>query len=268
MRGVVDALQGRELGALVQVLAGVHVGEAHARAERRADRLAGDDRLGARDLRQRDVALRARAIHLDLGYGAVLARALHALERRLRERGLRLLRLQLGLLDGDVQPNEHRARVDDLPGREHDPADGAGELVAQGDRAQRDDRPDRRRRLALLEGLRDGDRYRHSRLGLVRRSGAGFPHGRVLPRGEGPCGSDNRGEQQHGSDPAATTHAWCPPAGLAAGTVASGNGRAGWSRSMVFAPRPSDGPTVRADSTVRTVCQRPVLRSVEEDGSS
>src|SRR5213594_2902617 len=91
VHGVVDPLQCRELGALVQVLARVHVGQAHARAERRADRLAGDDRPGARDLRQRDVVLRARAVHFDLRHGTVLARALHAVERRLRERGLRLL---------------------------------------------------------------------------------------------------------------------------------------------------------------------------------
>src|SRR5207244_4374783 len=111
----------------------------------------------------------------------------------------------------------------DLKAQEAQAALAETTLVAQSDRAQRDDRPDRRRRLAVLEGLRDGDRHRLDRFGLVRRRRAGFLPGRILPRGEGTPGSDERREQQNGSDPATTTHERCPPTRLAVRTLVLGN---------------------------------------------
>ena len=76
VRRVGDALQRGQLGALVEVLAGVHVRDADAGPERRADGLPGDDRLGARDLRQRDVTLGTRLVHLLLRDGLVLLQPL------------------------------------------------------------------------------------------------------------------------------------------------------------------------------------------------
>ena len=73
--------------------------------------------FGARDLRERDVALGARPVDFHLGSGAVLARALHAVEHRLGERGLRFLGLQLGLLD-----RRRRARRAPCPARRSGPA--------------------------------------------------------------------------------------------------------------------------------------------------
>ena len=102
----------------------------------------------------------------------------------------------LGLLDGDVERDQHRARVNDLPGHEHDAVDGAGKLVAQGDRAQRQDRPDRRRRLPVFAFRRDGCRHRLHGLGLIRRGRVGFFYRGVLPGGEATPGREDRHEQQ------------------------------------------------------------------------
>ena len=128
MRRPLDALQGRELGAFIQVLARVHIGDADARTERRADRLLGDNRVGAGDLRLRDIALGASALDFLLRRAAGPAQPLDAGEARLREGGLRLLPAEVRLLDGDVERHEHRARIHDAAGNQPDLADGAGQL--------------------------------------------------------------------------------------------------------------------------------------------
>ena len=116
--GVVDTLQARQVSPFAQVLPGMHVGDADECAERRTNRLAIDRRLDARDLRQRDVTRCARAVDFLCGDGALLAELRDARKLRLRELGLRFERLQLGLLDRDVERDEHRASLDDLTGLE------------------------------------------------------------------------------------------------------------------------------------------------------
>ena len=61
-----------------------------ARAERRTNGLALDDRLDARDLRQRHVALGERRVDLHIRSRALLVHALHARVLGFGERGLRL----------------------------------------------------------------------------------------------------------------------------------------------------------------------------------
>ena len=118
------------------------VGDPHTGRERGADRLAGDDRPGARELRQRDITRRASLVNFFLGRCLGLPQDLEARQGRGREVGLGLLGLELGFLDGDIEGDEYRAGVHDAPGREHHLADRARELVAQGDRIQREDRSD------------------------------------------------------------------------------------------------------------------------------
>ena len=182
MRCVVDTLQRREFGALVQILARVQVRHAYSRVERRPNGLAGNDRLGARDLSQRDIEVCARTIHFFLGRGTVMTQVLPAVEHRAREGGLRFLRFQLSFLDGHIERDEHHARVDDLPGCEADITDSAWELVAQRDRPQRQNRPDGRGGLAVLNLFCEGHRHRFHRLRLVRGSRRGFLYGRIFPR--------------------------------------------------------------------------------------
>jgi hypothetical protein len=184
VHGLVDALQRRERGALVQVLARVHVRQADPRPEGRADGLALDDGPRARDLCQSDVALRTRSVHVHLGRTPILAGALHAAEQRLREDGLRLLREQLGLFDGDVERDEQRPSIDDLASPEHDLLDRARDLVPQRDRAQGRDRPDRGRRAQVLALLCDGDAHLLHRFGLGGGSRQALALGRLLPSGE------------------------------------------------------------------------------------
>ena len=120
------ALQRGELGAFVEVLAFVHVGDAHQRAEWRADGLARDHGLGARNLRGGNVELRAGAIEFLLGGGLALDHALHARELRFRELALCFERLQLRGFHGDVEADEHRAFFDDGARGEARVAHGAG----------------------------------------------------------------------------------------------------------------------------------------------
>ena len=152
----IDPLQGGELGAFVQVLAGMDIGETHPRRERGADRLACDDGPGARDLRQRDLARRASLVHLLLRRGLRLPQALQPCEGRCRQVGLGGLGVELRLLDRDVQRHQDRASFDYLPGRQRHLADRARELVAQGDRREREDGSDRCRRRAILALPGDG----------------------------------------------------------------------------------------------------------------
>src|SRR5262249_37225756 len=139
---VVNTLQRREFGALVQILTGVQVRHAHPRVEWRPNGLAGNDRLGAGDLSQRDIEVCARTIHFFLGRGTVMTQVPPAVEHRAREGSLRFLRFQLSFLDGHIECDEHNARVDDLSWCEADITDSAWELVAQCDRTQRQNRPD------------------------------------------------------------------------------------------------------------------------------
>src|SRR5512141_2291037 len=195
MHCVVNTLQRCEFGALVQILARVQVRHAYSRAEWRPNGLACDDRLSTRDLSQRDIEVCPRTIHFLLGRGTVMTQVLPAVEHCPRKGSLRFLRFQLSFLDGHVKCDEHHACVDDLPGRETDITDGAWELVAQGDRPQRQNRPDRRGGLAVLHLLHEGGRHRLHRLRLVRRSRVDFLYGRIFPRCQSDANRDNRDEQ-------------------------------------------------------------------------
>jgi hypothetical protein len=119
-------LQRGQFRAFVQVLPGVHIGDADARAKGRSDGLAADDGLGARHLRHRDVARRAGAVQFHFRRGTPLDHALHARQLRFGENALRLQRLQFGLFDRDVEPDQYRSGLDDLSGRELHAPHGAG----------------------------------------------------------------------------------------------------------------------------------------------
>ena len=144
VHGVVDALQRRQHGALFEVLPVVDVRHADARAERRADRLARDDRLRARDLRERARrARRARDRRPSRDSGAVLARAL-ACGRAASAASAACASCAFSSASS-TETSSATSTVpclDDLAGDERDARDGAGELVAQRDRAQRE-RPSR-----------------------------------------------------------------------------------------------------------------------------
>ena len=79
------------------------VGDADQRAKRGAYRLAGDDRLGAGNLRSGDVQFGPGPVDFFLSGGHFLVLVLLAIEHRLGKSSLRLLRLQLGLFDGDIE---------------------------------------------------------------------------------------------------------------------------------------------------------------------
>lgn len=133
---------------------------------------------------QRHVALRADTIQLHLGRDTAPVQTLSAAKHRLGEGSLRLLRFQLGFLDGYVECDEHGSRIHDLPRRKRDFADSAGQFVAQRDRAEREDRPDRRRRAAVLAFTCHGDCHRLHRLGLICGGLVRFLDGSVFPRAE------------------------------------------------------------------------------------
>jgi hypothetical protein len=120
-------------------------------------------------LRQRHVALRAGTIQLHFGRHTAPVQTLRAAENRLGEGSLRLLRLQLGFLDRHIERDEDSPRFDKLPRCERDFADRARQFVAQGDRAERQDRPDRRRRAAVFALLGHLHGHRLHRLGLICR---------------------------------------------------------------------------------------------------
>jgi hypothetical protein len=181
----------------------VHVGHPDAGAERGADRLPGDDRAGAGDLREGDVALGAGVVELDRGGGAPLGQPLHAGEQRPREGGLRLLRPQLRLLDRDVEGDEDRAGLDDPTRREPRLAHGARDLVAQGDRAQGEHGADGRGDGPMLALGRDGGGDRLGGLRVVGGGGGRVARGRALPGGEQSAGGGDRREQGGGAEPAA-----------------------------------------------------------------
>jgi len=195
VRRAIDALQRRELRSFVQVLAVVDVGDTDTRTERRANGLLGDDGLRARDLRLRDIPLRARPIDLFLGDGAVLAQPLEAGEAGAREPGLCLLCFQFRLLDGDVERDQYRTGVHDAPGYQRNVVHGAGQLRAQRDGAQREHRADRCRRGAVLLLARHGTGNYFDRLGLVCAGSGGGARGRGLPRGQRDANGEYDGKQ-------------------------------------------------------------------------
>ena len=168
---VVDALQRGELRAFVQVLAGVHVGHADARAERRADRLARDDRPWcARSAPARRRARRARGRLPSADAAPVCSRAASRVEHASRR-----ARPAPPAPSSSASSTETSSATSTVPasticpGARRDLADRAGDLVAQRDRAQREDGADRRRRAAVLALAGDGDGDRLHRLGLVAR---------------------------------------------------------------------------------------------------
>ena len=168
--------------------------------ERRADDLLGDQRPSARHLRQGDLVLGAGLVHLLLRGGVVGPETLQPVQRRLGQRRLRLLRLELRRLDRSVEGDEHRSALHHLARREPHPIHGAGDLVAQGDGLERQHRPDGRGGPAMLalRGRGDGDGLH--RLGLVgRRLRVGGPVG-VLPGGEAGAGREDGPEQRDGRD--------------------------------------------------------------------
>ena len=97
-------------------------------------------------------------------------------------------RLQLGLFDRDIEPDQHRACFDDLARSEANVTHRARQLVAHRDRTQRHDRADRRRRLAVFARLGDRGRYRFHRLRLIRCRGIGLFDRRLFPGRERDAG--------------------------------------------------------------------------------
>ena len=203
-RGI-DTLEGGQLGAFVQVLAGMDVGESDAGPERRANRLTGDDSPAAGDLRRGDVARRAGLLDFLFRRGLSLAQAQHPSERRRGEVGLGGLGLEVRLFHRDVEGDQHGAGLDHPSGGEHDLVHRPRQLVAQGDRVQGQDRPDRRRRGPIQPLLRHGRRDGGHRLRLAGGRRIGSADGGVFPRRQhGP--RHDQGQQQSGRpEPTAVT---------------------------------------------------------------
>jgi hypothetical protein len=126
---VIDALERGDLRAFVQVLAGMHVGEADAGAERRANRLALDDGLDACHLGAGDVALRDGLIQLHLRDGALFDHPTNTVEVYIGEVRLGIQRSEIGFLDRNVQRYQHRTRLDDSARLQCDLAHRARNLV-------------------------------------------------------------------------------------------------------------------------------------------
>ena len=200
---VADALERREQGAGLEELADVDIRQSDACSKRRANGLSCDDRLRALDLRERDVALGPGVVELDLRCGPALRHAVHAREQCFGQSGLRLLCLELGLLDRDVERDEQRAFLDDPPRREVDVLHRAGQLVAKGDRAQREDGSDGGHRLPVFALDGDGGGHGFDGLGLHGGRFFGFDGRGVLPGGEDERDRDDRGEQEERVKPAA-----------------------------------------------------------------
>src|SRR5512134_1738531 len=91
MNRLVDALQRRQLSALVEVLPWMYVGQSHAGTKRRPDRLAGDQGLRASDLGMRNIEVCAGAIDFLLGCGKVLSQRAATIQNRLSQDSLGLL---------------------------------------------------------------------------------------------------------------------------------------------------------------------------------
>src|SRR5690606_41436779 len=111
VRFVVHSLQRRQQRARLQELPRMHVRNANTRAERRTNRLARDDRLETRDLRQSDVTLRSHIVELDRRHRLPHSHPPPTLERRLRQLRPRLPREQRRLPHPYVPRTEPRARL-------------------------------------------------------------------------------------------------------------------------------------------------------------
>jgi hypothetical protein len=159
-------------------------------------------RASARDLREGDVALGARVVELHRGGGAAGRHPVHALEVRLGESCLRLLRAKLGGLHRDIEGDEDGAGVHDLARLKAGEVHGAGHLVAEGDRAGGEHGADRRRDLLMRARASDGGGNGLGGLGLIGRGGVGAADGAVLPGAErdggGEQGPDQRQRTQAG----------------------------------------------------------------------
>ena len=180
----------------------MHVGDPDPGPERGADRLFRDHRPGTLDLRERDLACSTCLVNLFLRRGLCFAQALGPCEGRLCQVRLRLLRLELRLLHGDVQRDEHGAGLHDLPGGERHLTHRARELVAQGDRSQRQDRSDRGRRGAILPLPGDRAGYGLHGLGLPAGRGIGAPDGGALPGHQAATGHGKCQQEHSRSGPA------------------------------------------------------------------
>ena len=209
MHCVVEALQRRDRRARLQVLTFVQVDQASARCERRADPLLLDQRLRARDLRHRHVALGARAVDVGFRRALALLRLLHAREHRLRQASFRFQRRQLRRLHARVEFDEHVARGHDLSGLEVHCAHRARHFVLQRDRTQRMRRSDRRRRarVAAKASVVAGHRLRVLR--LLLRGGLRRGELRHLGRVEDERCAAEGGKQRDGEQEAARRRHVC-----------------------------------------------------------
>jgi hypothetical protein len=97
---------------------------------------------------------------------------------RIGECGLRLQRLEIGLLHGHIQPHQHCAGLDDLPWNQGHSTHRAGKFIANADGLRSHDRADgcRARPVLALFGDRNLDGF--DRLGLLGRGGV-----RIFQRG-------------------------------------------------------------------------------------
>src|SRR5690606_11012302 len=251
-----------EQRAFVQILARMHIGDADAGAERRANRLALDDRLDALDLRKRDIALGACAVELHVRRRTLAVHALHAFVLCLSKQRLRLERFQIGLLDRDIERDEHRAGLDDLARLERHVTHGSGQFVAHRNGARRDDRADRSRLATIFALGSDRDRDRLDGLGLIRRRLGHVLERGLLPGSERGAGHDHRGNECNRSNVTTTNHANRLPLFLQwlrgwDAKVTSSTKRTNAARRKSFMPRwkewlPIDGWRAAAASSLRS----------------
>ena len=137
MHRVINALQGSDLRAGLEVLPDVQVDQTDGGAERRAQSLLLDERGQTGHIGGCHVALGAGAIHVGGGRPLLLKGALHAAEHRFGQTRLGVERRELRLLDGDIQFDQQVALLDHGAGRKRDRSHRAGKFVAQHDRTQR-----------------------------------------------------------------------------------------------------------------------------------
>ncbi len=148
----------------------MHVGNADERTERRADRLAIDRRLDARDLRERDVARCARAVDF---FGRDRRCSLSFMTRAncvARDRpALRAPSARLARRRHPTRPGRYLPRQSDRARVRHDALCPAARCDAN--RARRDDSADGRRNRSVLASVGSGSLDCFYGLRLIRRGG-------------------------------------------------------------------------------------------------
>jgi hypothetical protein len=195
----VHALERRQLGSLVQVLADMHVGQPHPGPKRRPNRLPGDDGPEAGRLGQRDISPGPCLVHLFLRRGPGRLQSLQPLECRPGKVRLRLQRLQLGFFHRDIEGHQDGAGFDNLARRQADPAHRAGDFILERDGIEGENSSDRRRGGTILPLPGQGGDDRFDRLGLVCGSLLGAAKRGDLPQGQASAGHQHGRQQQGGS---------------------------------------------------------------------